>query len=185
MSVVVAIAKSLIPNTILPRVEAPVSFYDLEFTDIHGNKRSMDEFKGKNLLIVNTASKCGFTYQYEGLQELYKKFNGDVEILGFPCNQFKKQEPGGNGEIAEFCEIQFGVKFPMASKVDVKGEKIHPVYKWLTSKEQNGVLSSEVEWNFQKYWIDGTGALRSVVYTRVKPSGKKFLTLAEALINEK
>ncbi|TXC75593.1 glutathione peroxidase [Luteibaculum oceani] len=185
MSVVAAIAKSIIPNTILPRVEAPVSFYDLQFLDINGDLRSMQEFKGKHLLIVNTASKCGFTYQYEGLQELYKTYKEDLEIIGFPCNQFKKQEPAGNDQIAEFCELQFGVKFPMASKIDVKGDNVHPVYNWLTKKEQNGILSSEVEWNFQKYWIDDIGALRAVVYTNVKPNGKKFLKLAEELINEK
>lgn len=185
MSVIAAVTKSIIPLTLLPRVKSPVSFYDLEYTDINGEKKSMSDFKGKHVLIVNTASKCGFTYQYEGLQDFYKQYSDKVEILGFPCNQFRQQEPGDTKEIADFCEIQYGVKFPLTQKIDVKGPNQHPVYRWLCSRAENGVLESTVEWNFQKYWVDDTGALRAVFYTNVKPSGKAFHKLAKQIIENR
>ncbi len=176
--------KALLPITILPQVKSASRIYDVEVKDIQGNSLDLAQYEGKLLLLVNTASKCGFTYQYEGLQELHEKFSEHLTIIGLPCNQFMEQEPGTEKEISSFCELQYGVRFPMTEKVDVKGENQHPVYQWLTQKSLNGVLDSEVEWNFQKYLIDGTGALRAVFYPPTKPSSQKFISTIEEVINE-
>ncbi|PZD94553.1 glutathione peroxidase [Paenibacillus sambharensis] len=135
-----------------------MSFYDIEVTRINGEQQSMADYKGKVLLIVNTASKCGYTPQYEGLQELYEAYHEQgLEILGFPCNQFMNQEPGSEEEIAEYCKVNHGVTFPMFAKVDVNGSDQHPLYKHLTA-EAPGILGSKaVKWNFTKFLVNREG----------------------------
>jgi glutathione peroxidase len=135
-----------------------MSIYDFEANTLRGQEESLSKYKGKVLLVVNTASKCGFTPQYKGLQEVYDKFKDrGFEVLGFPSNQFAGQEPGESEDIAEFCEINYGVTFPMYEKVDVKGDEAHPLFKYL-SKEAPGVLGSKsVKWNFTKFLVDQEG----------------------------
>jgi glutathione peroxidase len=134
--------------------------YDFSATTIDGKQRKLADYKGKVLLIVNTASKCGFTPQYKGLEELYKRFHKrDFAVLGFPSNQFGQQEPGPESEIAEFCELNFGVSFPLFAKVDVNGDAAHPLYKYLT-KAKPGLLGSEaIKWNFTKFLVDRKGSV--------------------------
>lgn len=153
------------------------SFYDFKVKDIEGGDFNLSSLKGKKVLVVNTASKCGLTPQYKQLEELFEKFGGDkFTIIGFPANNFMKQEPGTDSEIAEFCEKNYGVKFQMMSKISVKGDDMHPLYRWLTSKSENGVLDSEVKWNFQKYLIDENGKLVDMVEPKVKPDDEKILS---------
>jgi glutathione peroxidase len=136
---------------------APTNFYDLKYADIHGREVSMSEYKGKYVLCVNVASKCGNTPQYKELQQLYEKHRDKLVVIGFPCNQFLGQEPGSAKDIEEFCTKEYGVTFPLASKLDVKGSSQHPVYTWLTSKELNGVSNATVEWNFHKFLVSPDG----------------------------
>lgn len=129
-----------------------------------GKEISLSSLKGKKLLIVNTASFCGFTSQYSDLQKLYENYSGkDLVILAFPCNDFGKQEPGTEAEIKSFCDKKFGLSFEIMEKIHVKGPYIHPLYSWLTSKTSNGVMSSKVMWNFQKYLVDEQGHLVDVL----------------------
>lgn len=152
------------------------SFYNFTVEDIEGNAFNFSELKGKKVLVVNTASKCGFTPQYEQLQKLYDTYGSDkFVIIGFPANNFSEQEPGSNEEIATFCQRNYGVTFPMMSKISVKGADMHPVYKWLTQKSKNGVLDSEVGWNFQKYMIDEQGNLVDMAEPKVKPDDAKIV----------
>lgn len=152
------------------------SFYDFKVKDIDGKDFDLASLKGKKVLVVNTASKCGFTPQYKQLQELFEKYGGDkFTIIGFPANNFMKQEPGTNQEIAAFCEKNYGVTFRMMSKISVKGDDMHPLYKWLTNKSQNGVMDSDVKWNFQKYLIDENGKLVDVVEPKIKPDDEKIV----------
>jgi glutathione peroxidase len=146
------------------------SFHDFTVQKIDGTEISLSAFQGKKILVVNTASKCGLTPQYEDLQKLYDQYGGeDFVILGFPANNFLKQEPGTNEEIAAFCQANYGVTFPMMAKISVKGKDQHPLYHWLTSKEENGVEDSDVSWNFQKYLIDEKGNLVKVLSPRTNP----------------
>ncbi|WP_020409756.1 glutathione peroxidase [Hahella ganghwensis] len=135
-----------------------MGIYDFTVEDIQGNEKSLADYKGKVLLVVNTASKCGFTPQFKGLEKLYNDHKDEgFEILGFPCNQFMQQDPGTNSEIAEFCELNYGVSFPMFAKIDVNGDNTHPLYQFL-KKEAKGVLGSEgVKWNFTKFLVDRDG----------------------------
>lgn len=159
---------------------AQTSFYDFTVKDIGGEDFFLSQLKGKKVLVVNTASKCGFTPQYEGLQELYEKYGGDdFIIIGFPANNFAKQEPGSDEEIAAFCKLNYGVTFPMMSKISVKGKDQHPLYRWLTSKSENGVESSDVSWNFQKYMIDEEGQLVGHFEPAVKPDDEKLVSWIE------
>lgn len=152
------------------------SFYDFKVKDIDGKEFNLSSLKGKKVLVVNTASKCGFTPQYKELEAIYKLYGGDkFTIIGFPANNFGKQEPGTNQEIKEYCSNEFHVTFPMMSKISVKGDDMAPLYKWLTSKSENGVKDSEVKWNFQKYLIDEKGKLVEVVDTKVKPDEDKIV----------
>ena len=133
------------------------SFYDFKAKSLGGKEISMEEYKGKTVLVVNTASKCGFTPQFGGLEELYKKYNDKgLVILGFPCNQFANQEPGDEKSIAEGCLLNYGVTFPMFSKIDVNGTDAHPLYKYLKSALP-GFLSKRIKWNFTKFLIDTEG----------------------------
>lgn len=145
-------------------MQASASLYDISINSLTGEPIDLSSFKGKKILIVNTASECGFTGQYEGLQELYNTYKDKLVVIGVPCNQFGGQEPGTASEIQSFCKQNYGVTFLMTEKVDVKGENQHPLYKWLTSKELNGVSSSSVKWNFQKYLIDEKGNLIDYYY---------------------
>lgn len=157
-------------------VFAQQSFYDCKVKDIDGKDFDLASLKGKKVLVVNTASKCGNTPQYEQLQELYEKYGDkDFTIIGFPANNFGQQEPGTNKEIEEFCTKNYGVTFQMMEKISVKGDDIHPLYQWLTQKSKNGVLDSEVGWNFQKYLIDEKGNLVKMVAPKVKPDDEQIL----------
>ncbi len=152
------------------------SFYDFTVETITGDQFDLSQLKGKKVLVVNTASKCGFTPQYADLQKLYEQFvENNFVIIGFPANNFMKQEPGTNAEIKEFCTVNYGVTFPMMAKISVKGKDIHPLYKWLTSKEENGVMDSTVKWNFQKYLIDEEGHLVDVAYSRENPFSDRII----------
>jgi glutathione peroxidase len=135
-----------------------MSIYDFQVKTIKGEEKSLQDYEGKVLLIVNVASKCGFTPQYKGLQELYEQYKEQgFEVLGFPCNQFMTQEPGTNEEIANFCELNYGVTFPMFAKVDVNGENAHPLFTYLCN-EAPGILGSKaVKWNFTKFLVDKNG----------------------------
>jgi glutathione peroxidase len=145
------------------------SFYDFTVETIDGEQLSMADLKGKKVMIVNTASKCGHTPQYKDLELLNKAYKQKLVIIGFPANNFMNQEPGTNADIKEFCDSKYGVTFQMMSKISVKGDDMHPLYKWLTSKSANGVLDSEVAWNFQKYLIDENGHLVGFLKPAVKP----------------
>ncbi len=158
-------------------VFAQQSFYDFKVKDIAGNDFDLSTLKGKKVLVVNTASKCGLTPQYEQLQELYEKYgNKDFTIIGFPANNFMKQEPGTNAEISEFCTKNYGVTFQMMEKISVKGDDMNPLYQWLTQKSKNGVLDSEVSWNFQKYLIDEKGNLVKMISPKVKPDDAQIVS---------
>lgn len=135
-----------------------MTVYDFQVKDIDGKDVSLSAYRGKALLVVNVASKCGFTVQYDGLEKLYEKFNGQgLEVLGFPCNQFGEQEPGTEQEIKSFCELNYKVKFPLFSKIDVNGPSAHPLYQYLV-KEKPGILGTEkIKWNFTKFLIDREG----------------------------
>lgn len=132
-------------------------FYQFTALSLQGKEISMDAYKGKTILVVNTASKCGLTHQFEGLEKLYQKYaEKGLVILGFPCNQFANQEPGDEKSISEGCLINYGVTFPMFSKIDVNGENAHAIYKYL-KKELRGILGSKIKWNFTKFLIDSKG----------------------------
>ncbi len=154
--------------------DVPSSIYDFKVAALDGGTIDFADFKGKKILIVNTASKCGFTPQYEGLEKLYKEQKDNLVIVGFPANDFGKQEPGSNDEIAAFCKKNYGVTFPMAAKISVKGNDMAPIYHWLTKKEYNNYKNSSVKWNFQKYLIDEEGNLIDVFGSMVKPESSKL-----------
>jgi glutathione peroxidase len=152
------------------------SIHQFTANTIEGNTLNFKEFKGKKLLIVNTASKCGLTPQFKELQNLFEKYKSqNFMIIGFPSNDFAKQDPGSNNEIKSFCERNYGVSFLMMEKISVKGDSIHPIYKWLTQKSENGVINSKVKWNFQKYLIDESGFLVDVVSPIKKPNCRKII----------
>ena len=157
------------------------SIYDFTARDIDGRERALAEFRGKVLLIVNTASQCGFTYQYEGLEALHRDYAGKgVEVLGFPSNQFKNQEPGDAEEIKNFCSLTYDVTFPMFAKIDVKGAGQHPLYAYLTSQKKNFLGGKEIEWNFTKFLIDKEGRVRGRFSPLAKP--EKLKRRIEALL---
>ena len=154
--------------------------YDFEASTIDGAAIDWSQYKGKKLLIVNTASKCGLTPQYEDLQAIYEKYNDkNFEIIGFPANDFLSQEPGSNSEIQEFCTKNYGVSFLMMEKISVKGNNMHPLYKWLTSKKENGLQDSKVKWNFQKYLINEEGELVGHLPPKEKPTSERLLKWIE------
>lgn len=156
------------------------SFYDFTVKSITGEDFALSSLKGKKVLVVNVASKCGHTPQYTQLQELYEKYGPDkFVVIGFPANNFLHQEPGTNEEIKEFCELNYGVTFPMMEKISVKGKDIHPLYKWLTEKSENGKENSKVTWNFQKYMIDENGNLIGHVTPKTSPTSKEIIDWIE------
>ncbi len=148
--------------------------YDIVIKDIDGNVLDLKQFKGKKILFVNVASKCGFTKQYDGLEKLYEKYKDKLVIIGLPCNQFGEQEPGSSEEIKSFCRLNYGVNFPITEKIKVKGDEQYPIYQWLTQKQKNGVENSSVKWNFQKYLIDENGHYVDFWYSMTKPMSKKI-----------
>lgn len=156
------------------------SLYDFKVVDIDGKAFDMSKLKGKKVLIVNVASKCGLTPQYEKLQELYTKYKDhNFVVIGFPSDNFKGQEPGTNEEIKTFCTLTYNVTFPMMSKIDVVGENKIPLYQWLTQKSENGKLNAEVQWNFQKFMIDEKGQLVDFVAPREDPFSDKIVQWIE------
>ena len=159
-------------NSIFMKPKA--SIYDISIKSLSGEKIDLAKFKGKKILFVNTASECGFTGQYEGLEKLHKTHKDKLVVIGIPCNQFGGQEPGTLSQIQSFCEVNYGVTFLMTEKVDVKGDNQHPLYAWLTNKELNGVKSSSVKWNFQKYLIDENGKYIDFYYSLTKPMNSKI-----------
>lgn len=155
-------------------------FYDFTVKTIDGKDFDLSELKGKKVLVVNVASKCGFTPQYKQLEELYEKYGKDnFVIIGFPANNFLGQEPGTNEQIQEFCTLNYGVTFPMMSKISVKGKDIAPLYNWLTKKNENGKQDAPVEWNFQKFMIDENGNWVGVVSPRKSPMSEEIITWIE------
>ena len=150
------------------------SIHDLEYTSIEGEKVSLKSFAGKYILFVNVASKCGFTPQYEGLETLSEQYKDQLVVIGFPCDQFGGQEPGGSEEIQSFCKLRYGVNFPLSEKVEVKGSNQHEIYKWLTNKNKNGKSSNSVKWNFQKYLVDPEGKFVEYYYSITKPLSEKI-----------
>ena len=151
------------------------SIYNIKVNKLDGTSLDLKEFKGKKMLFVNVASKCGYTPQYAELQELYDQYSEKLEIFGVPCNQFGGQEPGSDEEIAQFCKKNYGVTFTMLEKVDVKGSSQHPLYSWLTTKEKNGVMDATVKWNFHKFLVDEEGALINMYNSRTNPVGVEML----------
>jgi glutathione peroxidase len=152
------------------------TIYEFKVSDLYGNEFEFSSLKGKKILIVNTASECGLTPQYKDLEAIYKKYKDlNFVIIGFPANNFGSQEPGSNKEIAKFCEKNYGVTFPMMSKISVKGKDIHEIYQFLTEKSKNGLQDSQVEWNFQKYLINEEGKLVKVLSPRVLPNDAEIV----------
>ncbi|MDR1225397.1 MAG: glutathione peroxidase [Prevotellaceae bacterium] len=159
--------------------QSKASFYDLKFTTLSGKEYKFDRLKGKKVLIVNTASKCGFTKQYADLQKLSEKYADKLVIIGFPSNQFGKQEPGTNEEIGEFCQVNYGVTFQLMEKSDVKDENQNPVYRWLTDKNKNGWNEEVPSWNFCKYFVNEKGELIKFFNSRVTPMSEEVTKLIE------
>ncbi|SEG17600.1 glutathione peroxidase [Algoriphagus boritolerans] len=156
------------------------SFYNFKMKDINGKEVDFSEFKGKKLLLVNVASKCGYTKQYAQLQELYATHGDKILILGFPANNFGGQEPGSNEEIKAFCDAEFGVTFPLFEKISVKGFDKHPLYRWLSDASQNGWNNEEPSWNFCKYFVNEKGELVKFFPSSVTPLDEEILELIEA-----
>src|SRR6185437_8305481 len=157
----------------------PKSIYDFKVESLDGKTIDFSQFKGKKILIVNTASKCGYTPQYKALEAVYEKYKDKLVIVGFPENNFLFQEPGSNQEIATFCQKNYGVTFPMAAKISVKGRSMAPIYKWLTNKDYNGVENSSVKWNFQKYLVNEQGQLVTHFDPGVTPDDPKIIAAIE------
>ncbi len=151
------------------------SIHQFKVKSIEGGVIDFSKFKGKKILVVNTASKCGYTPQYEALEKVYETYKDKLVIVGFPANNFGEQEPGSDGEIQEFCKARFGVKFPLASKISVKGDDTAPIYKWLTSKTENGVLDATILWNFNKFLLDEEGKMIAYFPSKVKPDSEEIL----------
>jgi glutathione peroxidase-family protein len=159
------------------------AIYSFKVNDIDGKEKSLVDYKGKVLLIVNVASKCGFTPQYTGLQNLYEKYSDQgFVVLGFPANNFGQQEPGSNAEIKEFCSTNFHITFPMFSKISVKGEDIHPLYKYLTESDTNPNFAGEITWNFNKFLVDKNGNVIQRFDSSDKPESYKMVQAIEQLL---
>ncbi len=175
---VIAISATLNKNTLTRSVIGNKgSIYDFKLKTIDGKDISLSAFKGKKLLLVNVASNCGYTPQYKNLQALHEQFESKLVVIGFPANNFGSQEPGASAEIKAFCTKNYGVTFQMMEKISVKGTDAHPLYKWLSSKEQNGVCNDSPTWNFCKYLIDENGKLIKFFSSNVDPLSKEITSL--------
>ena len=171
----VALLSFIIPSS-NTNIMKPETIYQFKVASLDGGTIDFATFKGKKILVVNTASKCGFTPQYAELEKLYTEHSKDLVIVGFPANNFGGQEPGSNDEIKTFCTKNYGVTFPMAAKVSVKGDDIAPIYKWLTSKSENGVMDADIKWNFTKFLLDENGVLIAKFDSKVKPLSDEILS---------
>jgi glutathione peroxidase len=178
-SVILAASLLLFASFAQAKTTIPASIYGFKVTGLDGKQIDLSKYKGKKILIVNTASKCGHTPQYAGLEMLSKKYSGKLVIVGFPANNFGAQEPGSNEEIATFCQKNYSVTFPMAAKISVKGDDMAPIYQWLTQKKYNKYKDSEVKWNFQKYLIDENGALVAVFDPATEPDSREIASAIE------
>jgi len=166
----------LITSSLYAQKTMENSIHQFTVEALEGEHFNFSDLKGKKMMVVNTASKCGLTPQYKALQSLYETYESEgFVIVGFPANNFMYQEPGANEEIAAFCERNFGVTFPMMAKIDVKGKEIHPVYYFLTHKDQNGVMDSKVTWNFQKYLVNEEGIVEKVISPRTSPDDQEII----------
>jgi len=153
---------------------ANTSIYNISINALDGESIDLSSYKGKHILFVNVASECGFTNQYKDLQKLSDTYKDKLVVIGSPCNQFGKQEPGNATQIQTFCESNFGVTFLLTEKIDVKGTKQHPLYKWLTNKDLNGTKNSSVKWNFQKYLVNNEAKLIDYYLSTTKPMSSKI-----------
>ncbi len=161
-------------------IMAKETIYQFKVTDLYGEEFDFSTLKGKKIMIVNTASECGLTPQYKDLETIYEKYKDkNFVIVGFPANNFGSQEPGSDKEIAAFCEKNYGVTFPMMSKISVKGNDMHEIYQFLTQKSKNGLEDSEVQWNFQKYLINDNGELEKVIAPRTLPTDDSVIKWIE------
>jgi len=167
-------------NSLAVNAQSNPTIYQFKVKHLSGKTFDFASLKGKKILIVNTASKCGYTPQYEQLEAIYNKYkNRNFVIVGFPANNFGSQEPGTNAEIATFCKANYGVTFPMMSKISVKGSDMNEVYQFLTKKAKNGLKDSNVEWNFQKYLVNEKGQLEQVYKSGVQPNDEKIISWIE------
>lgn len=162
-------------STTMETTQATPTVHQFTLPAIDGSTLKLADFKGKKIMIVNTASECGYTRQYEGLEKLYNAHQDKLVIIGVPANNFGEQEPGSNEEIASFCKKNFGVTFPLAAKQDVIGEQQHSLFKWLTNKSQNGVLDATVQWNFNKFLLDEEGKLLAYFPSKTEPESEDIL----------
>jgi glutathione peroxidase len=164
----------VVKTTSPEKIISAKSIYDFKVPGLDGGTIDFSSFKGKKILIVNTASQCGYTPQYEGLEKLYEQYKDKLVIVGFPANNFGAQEPGTNSEIKEFCKKNYGVSFPMAAKISVKGDDMAPIYQWLTNKSENGVMDAEIKWNFGKFLLDEHGNLVTYFPSKVTPMSEEI-----------
>ena len=178
MKQLILIIMTILSGTVL--AQSSKTLYSFKEKSLNGKEFDLSSLKGKKVLIVNTASKCGLTPQYKDLEELYKKYSSDnFVIVGFPANNFGQQEPGTNKEISEFCTLNYGVTFPMMSKISVKGDDMDPLYSWLTQKSENGLMDAPVTWNFQKFLIDENGKLVGMVPPKELPTSDRILNFIQ------
>ena len=180
------ISKALITTLFLigimplrPQNSKKMNLYNIKINSLDGSPINLRDFKGQYLLFVNVASECGFTGQYEGLQRLYDNYKGKLMVVGVPCNQFGQQEPGSFQQIKSFCKENYGVSFLMTEKIEVKGKRQHPLYQWLTDKNLNGVKTTSVKWNFQKYMIGKEGEFIDYFYSMTRPTSSKITKLIQ------
>lgn len=173
----IALTLSLVALFSFTIIKKSSTVHQFKIKGIDGKTIDFATFKGKKILIVNTASACGYTPQYEGLEKLYKDNKDKLVVVGFPCNQFGGQESGTETEIQTFCKSRYGVTFPLSAKVDVKGDNIAPIYKWLCNKSENGVLDANIKWNFNKFVLDENGKLLAYFPSNVKPDSDEILKL--------
>jgi len=166
--------KTLTTTNKSSKMSAKKSIYDIEINSLQGKPINLSLFKGKKILFVNVASKCGFTPQYKELQKLHNIYEESLVVIGVPCNQFGKQEPGNSSEINEFCQVNYGVSFLITEKISVKGKEQHPLYSWLTNKNENGRKNSSIKWNFQKYLLNEDGELIDYYYSITSPTSSKI-----------
>jgi len=174
---------SAVPNNSQSQTQSKLkemnTIYQFKAETLSGETYDFSKLAGKKVMIVNTASECGYTPQYKDLEALYQKYGEKITIIGFPTNDFGQQEPGDNKQIAAFCQKNYGVTFPMMAKITVKGKEMHPVYQFLTQKSQNQLQDSEVEWNFQKYLLNEKGELVKVLPSKVTPTDPQILSWIE------